>query len=185
MDKNQQGTGFNYAQIVQASRVLPETPQGQPSAGTELPPTVRSKKAQNKFFQTEAPEDKPGLEVVMQHHSKVFVVWRPWEECERCHNMISQGETAAPPLAGDLECPHNQQEEYKAIVDMSLRGEYIITVKDMFMLPNGTRCVHLEWMEPDEARMQQKEREAKEKRKNRVFPPDVAGAFSKDREPKK
>jgi hypothetical protein len=93
--------------------------------------------------------------------------------------MIAQQQVTIPLDEGDYECPHVQLEAYKAVMDMGLKGDCIIALKELFVQPNGTRCAHIEWLTPDKDAIRQQKKIEEEKRSNRVFPPDIEGAFAK------
>ncbi len=171
-------SGFNFAELVQASRDIPEMSQGSPGVSHELPPSIKPARKNTTYVNPNIPEGQLGVELFVTHHSRVFTIWRPWETCDRCKNLLETGHMDLSPTTGDWECPHTQRDEYKAVMDRGLKGHYAISLKEVFTLMNGVRCVHVEWLEPDEKQLRLQERLQKEKEQNRVYPPDVAAAFS-------
>jgi len=168
-------SGFNYSELAQKARTLPDTKEGAPSNVVELAPVFKPpKNADSPYIETDVPDDKPALQMHYLSFTKVFVLWRPWEKCKRCITAIDQG-TVTLPEQSDYSCPHTQKVAYKEIIDRGLKGNAVLTAKEPFNLPNGTRCVHVEWMEPDPEQKKKIEKEMEERKKNRVYPPDVAG----------
>lgn len=177
---------FDYKRIITDARTPAEDPQvtGQGTA-VELPKLFDAEPKSLPIMSSEVPEDKISIEAAMRQFTKVFIIWRDWEECSRCsHDMEGDNPKVVLPDTGDYICPHVNVKEYKETIDRCLKGEGVITVKENFNLQNGNRCVHLEWMEADADAMRKIKRMAEEKKKNQVWPPDVEGAFQKDRPPK-
>lgn len=171
-------TGFNYPKLVQDARELPPAPEEATGNVTELVPLINGDKLRNPFVKEEVEETKVAPELFYRVFSKVFVIWRPWETCKRCIQELDD-ENLQLPSNGDYTCPHVNSVEYKDTIDRCLRGEGIISTKEAFNLKNGTRCVHVEWMEADPERAKEIEKMMAEREKNRVYPPDVEGAFAK------
>jgi hypothetical protein len=118
-----------------------------------------------------------GAETAYVSFSKVFLLWRPWAECARCMREINSGSIQLPET-GDHTCPHNQGNEYKHTVDRCLRGDAVLQSRNYFNLKDGTRCVHIEWMEYDADYLRQMQRKEEAKKKNRVWPPDPESKFA-------
>jgi hypothetical protein len=174
----EQSSGFKYPQIVQEARQLPAPSETEQGNVTELIPLVDGNKLKNPFVAEESGEEKVGVELAYRVFSRVFVIWRPWEICKRCQDDLDTQKVVLP-NSGDYSCPHTQAVEYKEIVDRCLKGDGVVSTKEAFNLKNGTRCVHLEWLEADPERMAEFKKQEAERIKNQVYPPDVAGAFAK------
>ena len=177
-------TGFDYLKMAEAARVAPEPPSGGPGGeGVELPPIFETKEEaeQHSRIETEANPNKPAISSAYRLYNRTFTLWRPWENCKRCMTAIDMGQVILPADSGDYRCPHNQNEEFKAIINKCLRGDGVIAVKDYFFTPppGNARCVYLEWMELDDKELERLKKEQEAKKETRVFPPDVAGAFEK------
>jgi hypothetical protein len=174
-------THFDFKQLVTESRTPTEdAPTGQGTA-VEFSPLFDKPAKTPPITSSEVPEGKVAIEVAMNQFTKVFTLWRPWEDCTRCRRDMSGDEPKVVlPEEGDYTCPHVGISEYKRIIDRCLSGAGVISIKEMFNLPNGARCVHLEWMEADEAALKKLKQQEEAKKKGRVWPPDVDGAFNKD-----
>jgi hypothetical protein len=112
--------------------------------------------------------------------SKVFVLWRPWTSCVRC-----KLEMAKPgfefPTTGDYRCPHIEDDEYKRVKDMCLRGEAVLQKEDFFNVrSDDSRCVHILWWRLDEASMEKMKKRAEGNRP--VFPPNPEAVFAEGKE---
>jgi hypothetical protein len=81
-------------------------------------------------------------------HSKVFVLWRPWTQCQRCLKSIELGEADLPEV-GDHECPHTMRDAYEQLLDEGLRGDVLFQTQEYFTLHDGTRCCHSVWLTTD------------------------------------
>jgi hypothetical protein len=81
-------------------------------------------------------------------HSKVFVLWRPWTQCQRCLKSIELGEADLPEV-GDHECPHTMRSAYEQLLDDGLRGDVLFQTQEYFTLHDGTRCCHSVWLTTD------------------------------------
>jgi len=169
---------FDFKQLIVEARTPPEPAEVGQGTAVELPHLFEEPVKAPPLMSTEVKEDKVAIEVAMQQQTKVFTLWRPWETCRRCLAAIKSGELELPE-DGDHTCPHVQAEAYKAVVDVCLKGDAVLTSKEMFNLPDGARCVHVEWLTADEASMLKFKRQMEDKKKNSVYPPDVAGAFKK------
>lgn len=127
--------------------------------------------------------DQIGTKVRCLQFSVVFVLWRPWETCAVCRDRIA----ADPSLMPDDDtytCPHVQSRKYKETIDMCLSGKGMLATKEFFNLKNGTRVVHVEWLEGDPAHIEKLKTEAKLAQERAVYPPDPEAAFSKDKKKK-
>lgn len=114
--------------------------------------------------------------------SKVFVLWRPWTSCVRC-----KLEMAKPgfefPAVGEYRCPHTEEDEYKRVKDMCLRGEAVLQKEDFFNVrADDSRCVHILWWRLDEASMEKMKKRGGDRP---VYPPNPEAAFAKRKEEEK
>lgn len=132
---------------------------------------------QDSVVQSKLQPENIGLTIKCKAHSEVYVIWRPWETCGRCKNAIASGNISLPDT-GDHTCPHTQKVDYKNTLDTCLSGKYGLYKHEYFNLKNGTRCVHLTWLEEDPEFALQRKLKEEALEKNRVWPPDVEKAFS-------
>jgi hypothetical protein len=79
-------------------------------------------------------------------HTKVFLLWRPWTACSRCIRDIEHGSILLPDDS-DHTCPHVQSEKFEEILNKCLSGDFLIQTQEYFTLQDGTRCVHMVWLE--------------------------------------
>lgn len=139
-----------------------------------------------KVTQSPRATGKVGMDLNCVSFSKVFVLWRPWGSCVRCKLALTSDdpeERIDLPKNGDYTCPHTQENEYKAIKDMCLRGEAVLQKEEFFNVrSDDSRCVHILWWKLDEVSMEKlKSRQGAD----RVYPPNPEAAFKKDKPPKK
>ncbi len=78
---------------------------------------------------------------------RVFTIWRPWDQCDRCKNAISGNEVTLP-AEGDYECPHTNRKAYKEILDRTLAGELMHWGEKEEVLRDGTVIISLRWATP-------------------------------------
>jgi len=189
-------SGFDFLQMMEDSRRLPETPTGGPSKAVELPAaSEQPSDGVNPFLEHEVPTDKVSVPTHFLSFSRVFVLWKNWEDCAKCIEEVTterntfearkaeaerKGEKFEEELDNrERECPHNHRKEYKETIDRCLRGDGVIVLREAFNLKNGTRCMHLEWLEADPEFVKQQKKIEEERRANQVYPPDVEAAFNK------
>lgn len=120
-----------------------------------------------------------GLELHYTMHTAVHVLWRPWWKCGRCKKDIEKDESLLPAV-GDYNCPHNNSSEYKDIVDRCLKGDYIRQQEEFTTLPDGTRVVHIIWLETDPEQTKKLAEAEANKKATRVWPPNIEEAFKED-----
>ncbi len=176
----------SFAGIIEESRAVPDAVSG---AGNLDIPQMFQKEFANPNLR--GAKDGKGLVLKYVAHSAVYLVWRPWSKCGRCLKDIREmddeiaavpegEETALEPIlpdVGEYTCPHNQNIEYKHILDRCLSGDFILRSEEFFNMVDGTRCVHIAWMETDPEQAKKIEEAAKLKKETAVYPPDVAEAF--------
>jgi len=168
-----------FATLVQSARDKPP----RMSQETEIPslfspPSDDSSK--DSFVAKELTNNKPGRQIRLVSFTRTFVLWRPWEKCSRCLEMLKQGEIELPSI-GDMTCPHVQLAEYKEIKDAVLRGDGIKEFEEYFQLHDGTRCVQFSWLEADPEFLEKMKKEA-QKNKDSVYPPNPEKVFNQKEE---
>lgn len=119
-----------------------------------------------------------GNKVNCLQFSEIFVLWRPWETCKACRDKLD-AQPELMPEEGTYTCPHVQKSDYKDVIDRCLSGKGMLATKEFFNLKNGTRVVHVEWLEGDPVHMAKLEKEAAIARERAVYPPDPVTAFNK------
>ena len=150
--------------------------EGRPSVAEtpnnfDLPSPSLFKSQQQKFV-GDLKEGQPAIELAVKSFSEVFVLWRPWEVCERCKDAIKDPEDEIElPAVGDYTCPHVQKAEFKEARDKCLSGEALLSNEEFFNLRNGTRCVHIAWLEPDQKVMKKLDKLKKVREENRALYP--------------
>jgi len=169
---------FDFKQLVINAQTPPVVNAAGQGTAVELPPLFEEPPKTPPIISSELKEDKVSIEVAMRQNTEVFTLWKPWEECRRCLAAMDANTTLLPDEQ-DYTCPHVQTEEYKRVINLCLRGDGVLTTKEMFNLPNGNRCVHVEWLVADEESMRRLKKQMEAKKANAVYPPDVAGAFKK------
>lgn len=180
MSDKKNTSGFDYVTLLQDGAL-----GSLPSKTPEFPPLFDTKKKSvlPEIFNTEEAEPAQiAPSVTVRHFSKVFVIWKPWNECMRCTTAVNQGNVVLP-KASEYTCPHIQTAEYKEIIDKGLQGLLVIALKEHFNLADGTRCVHVEWMEEDPESAKKLKLLQERQKETRVYPPDVEGAFNRGKEP--
>jgi hypothetical protein len=171
---------FNFADTVAAAKRLPLNPDGAPGDLSEFPA---------KFSPLPVPEErevaKPqmfegdiAVDVGTRIFSEVYVLWKPWEKCKRCLKAID-GENIILPEESDYTCPHTHRATYKEKVDFCLKGNGVITQREFFNLPNGTRCVHIEWLEQDPEAVERQKRKEEKRKQNSLAPTFGTGDLGK------
>lgn len=78
---------------------------------------------------------------------RVFLVYRPWERCQRCLDDVASG-AVAPPAQGDIDCPHNELSSYEEVVNRILDGSFLFGSESEIANKDGTVAVSLRWYEP-------------------------------------
>ena len=125
-----------------------------------------------------------GIDGVMAYdyhvQRKVFVIFRPYWECPRCSDALTNNLVKLPDV-GDYDCPHVNVAAYKEIVDLALAGKIIIGPEVEQTLKDGTMLVSLKWWESkvNHKRLRQMRRD-EAKALGEDLPPDDS-----DEEPKK
>ncbi|RKY27690.1 MAG: hypothetical protein DRP83_01905 [Planctomycetota bacterium] len=147
------------------------------SAETELPTLFGAPHKEDPLIAKDIEDLQPGRKVRMVSFTKTFILWRPWEKCDRCKAMLAE-ERIKLPEVGDWTCPHVQVVDYKEVKDKTLRGEGLKEFEEHFQLHDGTRCVQFSWLETDPEYLEEMKKKAEEATKNRVYPPNPEAAFA-------
>lgn len=166
-----------FGDVIEQSRTVPEKTE---SSNLDMPSMFP--KSENPYVK--GPQAGGGVELNYRSYTKVFVLWRPYVTCERCRHDIQTG-TVVIPSVGEYTCPHTHIVEYKEVVDKILSGKGLIDTREFFNLPEGARCVHVGWFEPDAKVAAQIKKAQEHKAKNQVYPPDIGRAFKDPLEAKK
>lgn len=160
-----------FAETIEAAREIPKS--AEPTAQLDIP----------QMFPRELPnpnikigKDGLGLELSYTVHSAVYVLWRPWWKCNRCKKDIDKDDSLLPEV-GDYNCPHNNTVDYKRIVDRCLSGDFIRQQEEFFTLVDGTRMVHIIWLETDPEQVKRLIEAEANKKANQVWPPNIEEAF--------
>jgi hypothetical protein len=91
------------------------------------------------------------------YQCRVFTVFRPWQECQRCLKMFrpkknADGDYVEPEIVmqedADYVCPHNEKAEYVALVNRIARAEVQLVSRAMETLKPGVVQALVEWGEP-------------------------------------
>ena len=147
------------------------------SAEVELPTLFGPPKDKSPLVAESIEGLKPARQVRLVSFTKTFILWRPWEKCDRCRRLLGEGTIELPDL-GDWTCPHVQALEYKEVKDKTLRGDGLKEYEEYFQLHDGTRCVQFSWLETDPEFLEEMKKKA-EASKDRVYPPNPEAVFSK------
>lgn len=78
---------------------------------------------------------------------RVFLVYRPWEKCQRCLDDVANNSVVLP-ATGDIDCPHNELKAYEEVVNKILDGKYLFGSETEIPNKDGTVAVSLRWYEP-------------------------------------
>ncbi len=135
--------GPSFLEAVEA--VLPQPPSefvgpfggGGGTPGTR---TVSTNDAEN-------PYNVPYTALEFTYHHEVFVIYRPWWECERCNTAIATNKVVLPDDS-DIVCPHTRRTQYLDIKHKMLNKGYIRQIEREETLKDGTIQISLAWMVP-------------------------------------
>lgn len=95
---------------------------------------------------------------------RVFVIYRPWQDCARCTEQVAAGVLLVPDDEGDLECPHTHVKEYQKVVNSILDGKLVQGGNEQETVNrDGSVMVSLKWLEPttNHGRLRKAKREAR------------------------
>jgi hypothetical protein len=169
-----------FASIIESAREIPEKPT---EGDLDIPQMFEREKSNPNIGKAEGGQ---ALELKYTSHSSVFMLWRPWWKCGRCNHDIEanakerEDDSTIQPLlpdVGDYTCPHNQTSEYKSIIDKCLSDGYILRKEEFFNMVDGSRCVHVTWLEVDPDQMRKMAALEEFKKKHSVHPPNLEEAF--------
>jgi hypothetical protein len=137
--------GLDFASLLTQAMTLPEPPGG----GREFPdgfPLPASNQGHRVIESSDA-DGIPGLvdyQYVIQR--RVFLIFRPWERCQRCADDIASSAVTLP-SDSDYECPHTNLKEYKTICDAILAGTLLYGSEQESFQKDGTVLISLRWYE--------------------------------------
>lgn len=137
--------GLDFASLLTQAMTPPEPP----GSGREFPdgfPLPHSGPGHRVIESTDA-TGIPGLidyQYVIQR--RVFLIFRPWERCQRCADDIASSAVALPSDC-DYECPHTNLKEYKTICDQILAGTLLYGSEQESFQKDGTVLISLRWYE--------------------------------------
>lgn len=104
---------------------------------------------------TQQLNSEPGPSKI-KYYCRVFVLFRPWEECTRCKTVLrakknDQGEYELPELLRndeDFTCPHNELREYTELVNRIQDTKGANLMRQLDTLKTGTVQALVQWAEP-------------------------------------
>ena len=91
------------------------------------------------------------------YQCRVFTIFRPWQECHRCQRAFrpkknAEGQWEDPELQmpedEDYVCPHNENDEYTALVNRIACDEVKLVRRAVDTLKTGAVQALVEWGEP-------------------------------------
>ena len=130
-------------------RHTPVSQDGGPGVFSEMPAALKAAEGNDTPVSAKKAEsDKLVPKMRVKHFSKTLVIWRDYEECNRCTEVIATDQITLPD-DGAYTCKHTQLNEYKDIMDRCLGGDGAMLHKEHFSTPDGKRCVLIEWVEAD------------------------------------
>lgn len=137
--------GNDFASIFSSALNTPEKPQ----EGGEFTNPMPSFGGPG--YSTVKPGDGEGIAGVVKYdftiHRRVFLIYRPWERCQRCLDDVSKNAVVLP-ATGDIDCPHNESKAYEDVVNKILAGTYLFGSENEIANKDGTVAVSLRWYEP-------------------------------------
>jgi len=118
-----------------------------------------------------------GTERVGVFHTDTYVLYRPWDKCNRCKDAIlgpvegrdDEGEiirgdpTVELPDTGDYSCPHIGKSDYEKTIMRIKREQLAYTQPTVTTLATGLVQATLQWWEPADGAVEKKN-EARPKR---------------------
>lgn len=170
---NEESSTENKDQTQESSEEIPTTEMppffGGEADKTSLPSGMLP---ENPWIKANVAPEKIAVETAYAFRTKVFTVWRLWENCPRCAQDISSARVTLG--EGEYVCPHTDLVEYSQMVNSSLRGDLVITSREFINIGTvGIRTVHAEWLIPDEVEQARLKRMAAEADRNWVYPPRI------------
>jgi hypothetical protein len=78
---------------------------------------------------------------------RVFLIYRPWQYCDRCRDGIAKGSIILPD-EGDIECQHTMVGEYQDVMDDILKGKVLLGSETEITNKDGSVAVSLRWYSP-------------------------------------
>jgi hypothetical protein len=143
----EKNVGTDFASVLTAANKVPEAT----SDGKDLPdgfPLPRD--SQHKHVDTATDDDPiPGIKKYdFRIHRRVYTIFRPWEKCDRCANLIAAEAVELPAETGDYTCPHTHILEYEDVNNKILAGEFLFGSEQEISNPDGSVRISLRWYEP-------------------------------------
>lgn len=183
-------SGFDFVNVANETRKVPDIGSSVSSGkAVKMPPIfeIAEPPPTNPMVESQVPDENVGVETHYIAHSRVFTIFRPYEECVRCQHLMALPETdpnrvRLDPLKGDYVCQHTEEKEYLHVLNMQMKGKAAIVSREYMTSMEGVRRVHMEWLIADEDHAKKLERERKKKEASRVFPPNPAAAFRKPKD---
>lgn len=140
-------SGSDFASVLSRATAVPEAA----GEGRDLPdgfpfPSM----AGHRIVDSTEEEAGGGIEGLVAYdwyiQRKVFVIYRPWDNCGRCEEALARG-TDVLPAEGDYECPHTQVKEYKTVLDDILAAKFVFGSEQEIPQKDGSIVISLRWYE--------------------------------------
>jgi hypothetical protein len=148
--------GDSFAAILGKAQQLPDLAS---DAGKDLPDGFPGAPAAHHRV-VDTTNDPAAIEGLIAYdftcRRDVFLIFRPYDNCNRCAHAIAQGQ-AQIPQTGDYTCPHTRLAEYEAIVNRTLAGECLHGSENEVVQKDGSILISLKWFEK-KLRKQKKKR---------------------------
>lgn len=136
--------GLDFAQSLGSAMTPPETVKG----GRDLPdgfPLPPSETGRIIDTNNEPQGINGAIAYDFTVNRRVFIIYRPWESCDRCNQAIANGEVVLPVEEGDYECPHTTIKAYRDVINKVLAGELVSGGEQEIIQKDGSVCVSLRW----------------------------------------
>lgn len=136
--------GNDFASILSNAFKTPEAPDNVSEFSSAVPSGGRGFSS---VLPGEAGKVAGATKYDFQVHRRVFLIYRPWERCQRCLDDVASN-AVTPPAQGDIDCPHNELAAYEDVVNKILDGSYLFGSESEIANKDGTVAVSLRWYEP-------------------------------------
>ena len=136
--------GNDFASIFSGAMATPEPPSGSAEFVSAFQP---SSQAYGKVGPDEPDKVQGATKYDFAIRRRVFLIYRPWERCQRCLDDVANNAIALP-STGDHECPHNELASYEDVVNRILDGSYVFGSESEIANKDGTVAISLRWYEP-------------------------------------
>ena len=138
--------GDSFAAILGKAQQLPDLAS---DAGKDLPDGFPGAPAAHHRV-VDTTNDPAAIEGLIAYdftcRRDVFLIFRPYDSCNRCAHAIAQGQAQIPQI-GDYTCPHTRLAEYEAVMNRSLAGEYLHGSENEVVQKDGSILISLKWFE--------------------------------------